>query len=75
MKLLFLCLLWSSILSSSFCFFDPTFGNSSYPKYNETALEAEFLELKTEQEGMKFLKPKVEENELLGRRFKIKKNT
>ena len=49
--------------------FDPTFGNKSYPKFNETAYEAELLSFEDEQVAIKFFKPKVEENQLIGRRF------
>ena len=51
------------------CFFDPTFGNSSYPKFNETALETEMLEFQDEQAALKFFKEKSIENALIGRRY------
>lgn len=59
------------LLPSFFCFFDPTFGNKSYPKYNETALEEEFLNFQNEKEAIKYFTPIVQENKLIGRRYSI----
>lgn len=50
------------------CAFDPTFGNSSYPKFNETALESEMLGFEDQQSALKFFKEKSQENALIGRR-------
>lgn len=59
------------LFPSFFCFFDPTFGNTSYPKYNETALEEEFLNFHDEKEAIKYFTPIVQENKLIGRRYHI----
>lgn len=53
---------------SCWCF-DATFGNKSYPKFNETAFESELLSFDDEQLALKNFKPKVEENLIIGRRF------
>ena len=52
----------------SLAVFDPTFGNTSYPKYNETAFEADVISFQEEAHATKFFKPLIEENAVIGRR-------
>ncbi len=53
--------------------FDPTFGNSSYPKYDEDSFEKEIIEMKQESDAFKFFKPIVGRDESIGRRYRVNK--